>query len=88
MRLFKGRAESLLTDVKTGKCVRLAAISGDSNSQRKLFSLGLLPGTDIRMLSNRKEEPCLILVRGSRLLLGAELAKLITVCDARTRSIS
>lgn len=56
----------------------VADVAVEQNAQRRLRSLGLLPGTSIQLLG-RKPGSVICWVRGTRLALGQEIAQGITL---------
>jgi len=48
--------------------------------QSRLVSMGLLEGTPIEVVKNRRHGPVIVSVKGSRLVLGRGMANKILVC--------
>lgn len=69
-----------LTMVKAGERVHLVAIASGRELQARLAALGLTPGIEIEVIRNAGRGPCVIGVRGSRVMLGRGMAQRIMVC--------
>ena len=65
--------------VQAGRVVRLAAISAGQGLQARLEAMGLVPGVEIEVLCNHPRGPFLVSVKGSRVMLGREMANKISV---------
>jgi ferrous iron transport protein A len=59
-----------LAFVQTGRQVRIVVIVAGHGLQGRLANMGLVPGTEIRVLSNPMQGPFLIEIKGSRIMLG------------------
>jgi ferrous iron transport protein A len=58
-------------------------ITADTEVSRRLFALGITPGTQISLLNKKKNSGSLIIrVRGSRLALGRQITDNILVSNA------
>jgi ferrous iron transport protein A len=68
-----------LTKIKKGGRVRLISIEGGTNIQGKLSAMGLIPGTEIEVLSDSIHGPFLISIMGSRISIGRNMAQKIIV---------
>ena len=68
-----------LTAVTTGKEVTLIGINGGRGVLSRLYSLGLIPGTRIKVLSNNGAGPLMVAVKDTRLALGRGMAIKIIV---------
>jgi len=69
-----------LSLIKAGERVKLISIAGGQQLQSRMQALGLLPGTSMEMLKNRSDGPVIIIVKGSRLVLGRGMSQDIMVC--------
>ncbi len=69
----------LLSHVHGEKEVTLKAIAGGKGLKSRLFSMGLLPGTKLRVLSSGGCGPVRLRVRDSNLAIGRGMAAKITV---------
>ena len=65
-----------LINVSTGKQVRIFAIEGGCKLRSRLAGMGLLPGVELKVIKNN---PFIIGVNGSRLVLGRGMACKINV---------
>jgi ferrous iron transport protein A len=68
-----------LAIVQSGRQVTVVAIQAGHGLQGRLANMGLVPGTEIRVLSNPMQGPFLIEVKGSRIMLGRGMAQKIIV---------
>lgn len=68
-----------LTIVQPGRCVRLVAVNAGHGLQGQLTAMGLVPGAEIQVLQNSLQGPFLIAVKGSRIMLGRDMALKIVV---------
>jgi len=75
----KGTAnEYPLSSANSGESVEVVNLAGGRHFISKITSLGLTPGTNIRVLSNLGG-PIIIDVRGSRISLGRGMAQKVIV---------
>ncbi len=68
-----------ITAITPGKEVTLIGINGGRGVRSKLYSLGLIPGTRIKVLSNSGVGPIMVAVKDTRLALGRGMAIKIVV---------
>jgi len=68
-----------LTTAGAGDIRKVVAIRGGFLVRRRLESMGLLPGTPVRLLRAGGQGPVLVEVRGSRLVLGRGMARRVFV---------
>ena len=73
-----------LTESEPGSHVIIDKISGGENLRDKLFSMGLLPGKDIEILSLRKKGPVIVKVNDTRLVIGHGMASRILILPTET----
>ena len=71
--------EMELSHVQAGNEVTLKSIRGGRRVRSRLFSLGLLPGTKIRVLNPTGHGPVMLRVRDSNLAICRGMAEKITV---------
>jgi ferrous iron transport protein A len=69
----------LLNMIKPGQVVRLVSITAGHMLQTRRASMGLLPGTMLEVVKNSEHGPVVILVKGSRLMLGRGMSNKILV---------
>lgn len=67
--------------VSPGKEVTMVSINAGRGLQSRLFSLGIIPGVTIRVLSNSRPGPIRISVKDTRLALGWGVAQKIMVSE-------
>jgi len=70
--------------VSPGEVVQVADIRGGWGLTRKLADMGLLPGTNIRVVNNQMPGPVVIEVKGTRLALGYGMAQKILVTEVES----
>lgn len=68
-----------LADVKKGNIVKLKEIIGGHKIKKRLLDMGLLPGTELKIVSSNNMGPMIIEVNNSRLALGRGLSKKVLV---------
>ena len=68
-----------LSMVESGRVVRLVAIDSGRRLQARLAALGLVPGTELQVISNSTTGPFVVAVRDSRVVLGRGMAYKILV---------
>ena len=71
-----------LSMLPVGKTARLAAVDAGRNLNSRLASMGLVPGVQIRVISNNHPGPFMINVKGTRVMLGRGMAHKIMVIEA------
>ncbi|MBN2182117.1 MAG: ferrous iron transport protein A, partial [Sedimentisphaerales bacterium] len=69
-----------LSNIKSGKRVRLVSIEAGRGLNSRLASMGLLPNVEITVVSNGHPGPFVISVKGSKMMLGRGMAHKIMVC--------
>lgn len=70
-----------LLDAQKGMWYHVKKIQEDEKVQRRLEALGILEGTRIQMLNQKKSGSSIIRVRGTRWALGHDIAQGIEVED-------
>lgn len=68
-----------LLESKKGCTYRVKSVLEEENIQRRLQALGILEGTQIEILNQKKSGTTIIKVRGTRWALGEDIAKGIEV---------
>jgi ferrous iron transport protein A len=68
-----------LAEIKTGEHVTYVGIHAEKGVASRLTSLGFTPGVQIDMTQNYGRGPLLVTIRGTRIALGREEAKNISV---------
>ncbi len=63
-----------LIDIKSGETATVVLVRAVSEENRKIINLGLLPGEKVKVLNNSGLGPIIIIVKGSKLALGYNLA--------------
>jgi Fe2+ transport system protein FeoA len=71
-----------LEKAAAGRTVVVSGFGGDSISVRRLSDMGLTPGTEITVIENPFPGALLISLRGSRLVLGQDLAEKVLVIES------
>ncbi len=68
-----------LAEIKTGEHAIYIGIHAEKGVASRLTSLGFTPGVEINMTQNYGRGPLLVTIRGTRIALGREEAKNISV---------
>ena len=68
-----------LTRIDPGKEVTLIDIDGGRGIRSKLYSMGLVPGINLKILSRNGSGPVMIAIKDSRLAIGRGMAEKIIV---------
>lgn len=76
------QALTTLSNVPPGADARLVRVDGGRGLVARLAAMGLVPGVAFRVLTNAGRGPFVILVRGSRIVLGRGVAQRIHVTTA------
>lgn len=77
---YHDAGENCLMDLSAGTRVRVRELRGNRRLRSRLYSLGLLPGTEIT-LCGRNDTGCRIQVRDTCVVLDCESAGSILCCD-------
>jgi len=80
VRIMKA-ATMPLTMVGLGQPVRLAGVDAGQGLQRRLVSMGLVPGAVLEVLSSSVGGPVVVAVNQTRIMLGRGMAHKIRVCE-------
>lgn len=70
-----------LLETKKGESYKVLDVHEEENVARRLEALGILEGTRIEVLNQKKAGATIIKVRGTRWALGEDIAKGIEVED-------
>ncbi|MCX6843627.1 MAG: FeoA family protein [candidate division WOR-3 bacterium] len=73
------RQQLSLADVGTGVSVRIDAIKGGRGVAGRLSSMGLVPGTEVQVISGSRGGPVIVGLRGCRIAIGCGMANKIMV---------
>lgn len=65
-----------------GDIVTLSEIKGGKDLQHRLAEMGLVPGAQFKIVSPGKSGPFIIMLRGTKLMLGMGMVHRITVRPA------
>lgn len=68
-----------LKDIADNTTVRLLKIDAGAGLKSRLSAMGLLPGTEFKVINNGHPGPFVISLKGSRLMLGRGMAAKIFV---------
>ncbi|MCD4814654.1 FeoA domain-containing protein [bacterium] len=71
-----------LSTVPSGKCVTIVRINGGTSLQHRLSEMGLVPGTQIRVVSNLFSGPFIIQIQAGRLAIGHQITHKVMVRDS------
>ncbi len=73
------RRQLSLADVDTGVSVRISAIQGGRGLVGRLCSMGLVPGTEVKVVGGRRGGPVIVGLRGCRIAIGCGMANKVMV---------
>jgi ferrous iron transport protein A len=73
------RQQLSLADVETGASVRISAIQGGRGLVGRLGSMGLVPGTEVKLVGGRRGGPVIVGLRGCRIAIGCGMASKVLV---------
>jgi ferrous iron transport protein A len=59
-----------LKNASQGDVVRLVDIRGGARLQHRLAEMGLTPGMEFEIVANNRGGPCVVLVKGTRMMIG------------------
>ncbi len=68
-----------LSDLRAGERATYKSISAEKAVASRLTSLGFTPGVEIEMVQNYGRGPLLVTIRGTRVALGRQEARSITI---------
>ena len=63
-----------LSAVESGREVRLVTVRAGRGLAQRLADMGFVPGVELQVVSNTLAGPLVVLVKGSRLVLGRGMA--------------
>ena len=53
-----------------GDTVKLVDVHGGAHLQHRLAEMGLTPGAEFKIVANANSGPCVVLVKGTRMMIG------------------
>ncbi|OQY32122.1 MAG: hypothetical protein B6241_11850 [Spirochaetaceae bacterium 4572_59] len=68
-----------LSELEPGKCAIVESILGGKYLRQKLVNLGMIPGSEVRVIRANKMGPMVLDVQGSQIMIGQGMAKRINV---------
>jgi ferrous iron transport protein A len=68
-----------LADTGSGECVRIVEIKAGRNVRGRLLGMGIMPGSEIRVLSGGRGGPVIIAQNDCRMALGRGMSRRIVV---------
>jgi len=68
-----------LNMIESGKLVKMISVEAGINLKSRLASMGLIPGVEIEVVRNSSSGPFIVVVKGTRLVLGRGIARKIMV---------
>lgn len=72
----------ILRNAKIGSSYTVKSLELDIVTMRRLEALGLTRGTHVKILNRNRSGSVILMVRGSRLALGAKIAETIHMKEA------
>ena len=73
------RQQLSLADVGSGVSVRINTINGGRGLMGRLSSMGLVPGTEVQVISGRRGGAVIVGLRGCRIAIGCGMANKVMV---------
>ncbi|MDD4294960.1 MAG: FeoA family protein [Candidatus Omnitrophica bacterium] len=70
---------SSLSKIQQGNTVIFISVNGGRAVMKKLMDMGLIPGSPVTVINNPGNGPVSIMIKGSKIAIGYELAKKIMV---------
>lgn len=70
-----------LKDCQMNKVYQFVAFNGQESHGKHLKNLGLLPGTEMVLLSNKKNQPFIVLFKGIKIGIDDNIAEFIQVSE-------
>ena len=79
---MNARRQLSLADVETGTSVLISTIQGGRGLVGRLCSMGLVPGTEVKIVGGRRGGPVIVGLRGCRIAIGCGMASKVLVDPA------
>jgi ferrous iron transport protein A len=76
---MKAKDMTPLSEIASGRKVRLALVDAGLAAGRRLMAMGMLPDVELEVIKNGHPGPFIIRVRGTRIALGRGVAHRIMV---------
>lgn len=76
---MKDKHSRTLSEVPEGETVTVVSIDSGRGLRSRLTSMGILPRTEVKVLTNHRRGPFVIAVKTSRMVLGRGVADKIMV---------
>lgn len=74
--------EMMLTKAPAGENVVISSVRAGRGLKRRLNDMGLLPGTEVKIINNERPGRVVLEVRGSRLAIGYGVASKVVISTA------
>ena len=68
-----------LSEIKTGQSAKVVSVDAGQGLNSRLLSIGILPNTQITVISNKHPGPFIISVKKTKMMLGRGMAHKIMV---------
>ena len=68
-----------LSDLESGKIAIVESISGGKHLRQRLVNLGMIPGSEVRIIRANRMGPMVLNVQGSQIMIGRGMARQIYV---------
>lgn len=69
----------ILSSVKSGTKVKIAKIDAKKGMSGRMAAMGIIPGTEVKVMQNDMKGPIVLLVKDSKIALGRVMTDKITV---------
>jgi ferrous iron transport protein A len=76
-----GKSAEIMTlnMIEPGQMVKIVSVEAGINLKSRLTAMGLIPGVEIEVVRNSSSGPFIVVVKGTRLVLGRGMARKIMV---------
>ncbi len=68
-----------LSEVESGKTVKIVGIDGGRGIRRKLLGLGMIPGVPVKVIRKGRRSPLVLSVLNNQIMLGQRMASKVQV---------
>lgn len=77
--IHQRKKKTSLSSLKEGREAVVLSFTGEKINNQKLVELGIIPGSQITIVSGGKDNPYLVKVQNTRVMIGYDMAQTIIV---------